>query len=50
MSPSVRRSGLSASGFNWPLALAVLLVSLLGVYNLHSAAAAESPNLYLQQL
>ena len=50
MSPSVRRGGVTLSGFNWPLAGAVILVSLLGVYNLHSAAAAESPGLYLQQL
>ncbi len=50
MSSNIRRSGLSLSAFNWPLALAVLFVSLLGVYNLHSAAAAESPGLYLQQL
>jgi cell division protein FtsW (lipid II flippase) len=49
-SRTVRRGGLSLGSLNWALALCVLLVSLLGVYNLHSAAAAESPNLYLQQL
>ncbi|MBC7794532.1 MAG: rod shape-determining protein RodA [Clostridia bacterium] len=48
---SVRRSGgFRLSLMNWPLICVILVVSLLGVYNLHSAAAAESPGLYLQQL
>lgn len=50
-SRSVRRGGgFRLSLMNWPLICTVLVVSLLGIYNLHSAAAAESPNLYLHQL
>lgn len=45
-----KRSGVNAAALNWPLVGAVALLSLLGVYNLHSAAAADAPALYIDQL
>lgn len=35
---------------NWPLVFVTVGIGLLGIYNLHSAAAAREPNLYLTQL
>jgi cell division protein FtsW (lipid II flippase) len=35
---------------HWPLIIVTAFIALLGVYNLHSAAAARDPELYLKQL
>ena len=35
---------------NWPFALAAILIAVLGVYNLHSSAAAHAPRLFAGQL
>jgi cell division protein FtsW (lipid II flippase) len=36
--------------YHWPMVGVVFLISILGVYNLHSAAAARNPSLYLTQV
>jgi cell division protein FtsW (lipid II flippase) len=46
----MRRAGVRITGLDWSLVAVVLLISLLGVYNLHSAAAAREPDLYATQL
>ncbi|MEE8410210.1 MAG: FtsW/RodA/SpoVE family cell cycle protein, partial [Myxococcota bacterium] len=35
---------------NWPMIAVMAVIGLLGVYNLHSSAAAREPQLYLTQL
>ncbi len=46
----MRKVGVDTSEIHWPLIAVVFLVALLGVYNLHSAAAARDPSLYLTQM
>lgn len=46
----MKRSGFVLAQLNWPLIAAVSLITLLGVYNIHSSAASEAPTLYLDQL
>ena len=38
------------ANFHWPLVAVILIIGVLGVYNLHSAAAARDPDLYLTQI
>ncbi len=45
-----RGQRLHLSDMHWPLLAVVVLICLLGIYNLHSAAAARDPSLYLRQL
>lgn len=46
----MNRPRLRLADLHWPLILVVSLIALLGVYNLHSAAAAShDPDLYLTQ-
>jgi cell division protein FtsW (lipid II flippase) len=40
---------LSLSELHWPLIGVTVLIALMGIYNLHSAAAARDPHLYLTQ-
>ncbi|MBN1960066.1 MAG: rod shape-determining protein RodA [Deltaproteobacteria bacterium] len=40
---------LRLSELHWPLVITVVLIALLGVYNLHSAAAARDSQLYAMQ-
>ncbi len=44
------RTRLELKELHWPLVVMAGLVALLGIYNLHSAAAARDPDLYLTQL
>ena len=39
----------SIAELHWPLIVVVLLISVLGIYNLHSSAAARDPDLYFTQ-
>lgn len=46
----MKQSGtLSLSELHWPLIVVTALIASLGVYNLHSAAAARDPRLFLTQ-
>ena len=40
---------LRVADLHWPLVIVATLIALLGVYNLHSAAAARDPQLYITQ-
>ena len=44
------KSAASAARFDWPLAVAVVAITALGMLNLHSATHASRPQLYLQQV
>lgn len=46
----MKESGYSFKEVHWPLCGVVVLLGVLGVYNLHSSAAAHEPGLYLVQL
>lgn len=41
---------MSLAELHWPLLLVVAMIAALGVYNLHSAAAAHEPRLFLTQV
>lgn len=48
--PTMKPNTTSLSHLHWPLILVTLAIAGLGIYNLHSSAAAHAPNLYMTQI